>query len=447
MPTTPIAERSTPRTTFTPFSPDSASKFDADGTAAGTSQSVPRRLLERFAFIAFALYHVPLFLNNYPSLGGGGFNDTGLAPRWGHVFTPAGVWVARHVFHMTGAMASAYNGDNGDVGEEYGRLLLSVVIAVVAAVVWTVADRRRPRGRWVSEATTTLLRYSIALGLASYAIAKLLPQQFPPLSLLSLEQPLGQLTPMALLWSFMQYSRPYAFFGGVMEIVAVVLLCFRRTTTLGALVCLAVMTNVALLNFTYGVPVKLYATMIVISAAVLVLYDTRRLFAVFVKNETAPPVRSAPLFDRIPNSLRWTIKVALVGSVIVSSVIPMKATLAPKMASVLDGAWLVGSFARDGQSLESTADPARWRRVVVDGGRVLIRLETDALVGCRGTPSAAADAVTLECSRGRKGELHFARTGDTLRLDGTFDGARVTASARRVDYALLKSQFRLISDR
>ncbi|MEP6491667.1 MAG: hypothetical protein ABJF01_03250 [bacterium] len=421
-------------------------------TAAHHPESVAQRLLERFAFLVFSLYHLPLFLNNYPSLGGGGFSDTGLAPRWGHVFTPVGVWVARHVFHLTGPMSGAYQGDNGDVGEEYGRLLLSVVIAVVAAVWWTLADRRRPRGGWVPEATKTLLRYSIALGLVSYGIAKLLPMQFPPLSLITLEQRLGDLSPMSLLWSFMQYSRPYAFFGGVMEMVAVVLLCFRRTTTLGALVCLAVMTNVALLNYAYGVPVKLYATMIVASAGVLVLYDAHRILAVFVRNQAAPPVSFSPLFqDRLSGPVRWTIKVALVGSVILSSVIAMRQAIgAATTQSALDGGWVVSSFARDGQSLDSTANPERWRRVVVDGGRMVIRLENDALVNCRQQPSPDADAFALECTKGRKGELHWTRTGDSLRLDGTFNGAKVTASGHhldRSDYALLRSQFRLISDR
>ncbi|HEX5051877.1 MAG TPA: hypothetical protein VFZ65_08910, partial [Planctomycetota bacterium] len=54
---------------------------------------VVRRAIGRFALLAFALYHLPLFVNNYPSLGGGGFDDTGLAAKWGHVFTPPGVWV------------------------------------------------------------------------------------------------------------------------------------------------------------------------------------------------------------------------------------------------------------------------------------------------------------------------------------------------------------------
>lgn len=293
------------------------------------SQGVARRALERFALVAFALYHLPLFLNNYPSLGGGGFNDTGLAPRWGHVFTPPGVWVARHILRLAGPMPRAYQGDNGDVAEEFGRLLLCVVIGVVGAAVWSLVDRRKPRASWVPETLRVLLRYSIALGLASYGIAKLLPIQFRPLQPFVLGQRVGDLSPMALLWTFMGYSRPYAFFGGLMECLAVVLLCFRRTATLGALVGVAVMTNVALLNYAYGVPVKLYSTMMVLSAAVLVLYDAPRLIAALVTRRAVPAPEDRSVFhDRIRTPWRWAIKAVLVGSVTISSFTAMTSAMA-----------------------------------------------------------------------------------------------------------------------
>ena len=59
--------------------------------------TLTRRFSERFALVAFDLYHLPLFLNNYPSLGGGGFGE-GLAVSWGHVFTRPGLWLAHILF-------------------------------------------------------------------------------------------------------------------------------------------------------------------------------------------------------------------------------------------------------------------------------------------------------------------------------------------------------------
>jgi hypothetical protein len=283
-------------------------------------------------------------------------------------------------------------------------------------------------------------------------MAKLYPQQFPPLTVMGLEDRVGDLSPMRLLWTFMQASRPYSFFGGVMEMAVVLLLCCRRTATLGALVCITVMSNVALLNYAYGVQVKLYSTMIVLSAAVLVLYDAPRLLALFVKNADAPPAPLAfPPADRLSAPIRWTIKTVLVGSVIVSSYVAMAPAGAQRTAaSPLDGAWQVSAFSRDGQPLEATGNPVRWRRLIVANGGVAIRFETDSITRCRRSPSADAGRLAFACSKNRQGALEWTRTGDTLRVDGTFDGAKVSATARHLeasDYPLLRSTFRLIYDR
>lgn len=399
-----------------------------------------RRPLERFALIAFGLYHLPLFLNNYPTLGGGGMAPDGLAIRWGHVFTVPGLWVARNVFQITGPMPGGANGDNGDVAEEYARLLLSVVLGIAGAIVWTVAARRRPpRREWTESALRILLRYSIALGLTGYAVAKLLPQQFPPIAAAVLERRVGDLTPMALLWTFMQYSRAYAFFGGLVELVAVVLLCYRPTATLGALVCLVAMTNVALLNFAYGVPVKLYATMIVLSAAVLVLYDARRLFDVLVRNRAVAASReSTAVQDLVPTRWRQALKIVVVGSVMLSSVVAMAPTLWPAPASPVEGTWSVNA-----------APPSPWRRLTIDGFGVAIQAGGDVLFRCRRTRPADMATLSLECAEGHGGELRATREGATLRLEGTFDGAPVAVTATHVDrasYRLLRTPFRWIID-
>jgi hypothetical protein len=431
--------------------PPSAGPGPTDNPVAPTpSAGILRRLVERFAFIAFALYHLPLFLNNYPSLGGGGTSEKGLAISWGHVFTPPGVWVARHLFHMTGPMPYAYQGDNGDVGEEFGRLLLSILIAALGAAAWTFAGRRRARGKWLREAMQLLLRYSIALGITSYAVSKLWREQFPPLFPTTLDQRVGDLTPMSLLWSFMEYSFPYSFFGGVMELAVVLLLCFRRTATLGALLCLAVMGNVAMLNIGYGVQVKLYATMIVLSAAVLVLYDLPRLYAVFVANRVAVPAPPSPLHERVAAPVRWTAKLLLVGSVMLSSVVvARKSASAYALPSTgLDGGWVVTQ--QSANAAAKSASAAGWRRIFIQSYGVSIRLESDSLIFCKRAASAESTTISLDCGADRKGTLRWARTDKLLQLEGAFAGAPLSVTARHLepsDYRLLRTKSRLIFDR
>lgn len=441
----PTADAATSRPTST---------FSGNSTAASAptaSGSASRRFLARFALVAFGLFHIPLFLNNYPSLGGGGAPvENGLAVRWGRVFTVPGISVARTVLRVSRPNPASLLGDNADFGEEFGRLLLAIAIAAMVALPWTVADRKRPRASWVEPSLHLLLRYSIILGLGSYAWAKLVPQQFPPLSGVSLEMRVGELAPPSLLWSFMQYSRPYSLFGGAMELVAILLLCFRRTTTLGALLCLVVMTNVMALNFMYDVTIKLYSLMIVLSAAVLALYDAPRLFAVFVTNQaTTPTTVWLPILDRIPGAVRWTVKLALVGSVFVSSAVTM-ASFNGRSPAPFEGGWRVTSFARGSGAPNSLETSTRWRRFAADDYFVAIRLESDSLLMCPRTPAAVPTVIRFSCRKNRQGELRWIRTGDTLALDGTFDGARITAAAsivKRSDYRLMGSKARLIRDR
>jgi hypothetical protein len=377
-------------------------------------------------------------------------SEKGLAISWGHLFTPPGVWVARHLFHMIGPMPYAFQGDNGDVGEEFGRLLLSILIAVFAAAVWTFADRRRAHGRWLTESLRVLLRYSIALGITSYAVSKLWREQFPALFPTTLDQRLGDLTPMGLLWSFMRYSYPYTFFGGVMELAVVLLLCFRRTATLGALLCLAVMGNVAILNIAYGVQVKLYATMIVLSAAVLVLYELPRLYDFFVANRVAMPASPSPLHERIATPIRWTLKFLVVGSVMLSSIVVARkfASGSPLQSTPLDGGWVVTQQGANAASAAASA--TRWRRIFIEPFGIAIRLESDSLISCQRGGSGAPSTISLECGADRKGSLRWTRSGRLLQLDGTFAGAPLSVTARHLepsDYRLLRTRSRLIFDR
>jgi hypothetical protein len=257
-----------------------------------------------------------------------------------------------------------------------------------------------------------LLRYSIALGLASYAIAKLIPMQFPPLTAPGFEPHLGELHPMTLLWSMMRYSAPYSTIAGAMEMLVVVLLCFRRTTTLGALLCVPVMLNVALMNFCYRVPVKLFSTMVLVSALVLIAFEARRLIALLVLHR---PVAAAP--PRPPfasprlNRARWIVKALVVGSVVGSSVSEMTER-APRDDHGLAGAWKATSFVHGGRELADTAEPTRWRRLAIDGRRVAVRLESEALVFCE-----LRDALTCG-DKTDAATLHWTRSADTLRLEG-----------------------------
>src|SRR5690606_15196635 len=103
-------------------------------------------------------------------------------------------------------------------------------------------------------------RYYVAITLITYGLAKFWNGQFPGPRLDSLEQIYGNFSPMGLAWRFFGYSETYKTFMGLAEIIPGLLLLFRRTMVLGALLAIAVTTNIVLVNFSFDVPVKLLST-------------------------------------------------------------------------------------------------------------------------------------------------------------------------------------------
>jgi hypothetical protein len=90
---------------------------------------------------------------------------------------------------------------------------------------------------------------------------------------------------MGILWTFMGASVAYTKFCGLAEVLGGVLLLFRRTTTVGALVAMADMSNVVMLNFAYDVPVKLYSSNLLLMSLFLLIPDVSALSRFFFLDE------------------------------------------------------------------------------------------------------------------------------------------------------------------
>ena len=175
-----------------------------------------------------------------------------------HALVP---WVATHVFHITGAPATYFR----DRQRRHDAAIYSQ-----PAVRGGCRRARRPYGRSSIADARTTGRSARGYGcwsaitwrsrLFGYGFVKIVPLQFQRTLLFKMMEPYGDFSPMGVLWSFMGASLPYVIYSGCAEVLGGILLLFRRTTTLGALVSFAVMLNVAVLNYCYDVPVKLYST-------------------------------------------------------------------------------------------------------------------------------------------------------------------------------------------
>ncbi|MYA80511.1 MAG: hypothetical protein F4X39_08310 [Acidobacteriia bacterium] len=330
---------------------------------------------------------------------------------------------------------------SGDTTFHYVQVLCFILMALAAALVWSLADHKRAHDHRLYLGLRVLVRLSLGVLLIMYGAAKVIPSQFPPLSLHRLVQPFGDASPMGLLWSFMGASAPYTIFSGAVEMLAGMLLFFPRTTTLGALVSIAAMSHVVVLNFCYDVPVKLFSLHLLALAIFLAAPDAGRLLNLFVLNRAAGPA-SAETVLRRPAFLRaaFVLKLLLLAGVTVSTLYQSHSRLqamAPK--SPLYGIWQVEEYVLDGEAHPpEVPDNVRWRRLIIGRSEQFAFLER--VDGKRRGYDLNLDPAARKLFL----DSEFAYSTpepETLRLDGSHYGRALSVTMRRVD----ESEFRLIN--
>src|SRR6185436_16289667 len=174
---------------------------------------------------------------------------------------------------------------------------LYLVVAAAVCVIWTALDRKRTNYERPAFWLRMIVRYYIATAALSYGIIKLFRLQMPFPVMSQLATPLGDLLPMRFSWLFIGYSLPYQIFSGVMETTAGLLLLYRRTVTAGLFAATGAFLNVVMINMSYDVPVKLFASHLLLASLFLLALDSTRLLNLLVLNRPTPATSAYdPLF-------------------------------------------------------------------------------------------------------------------------------------------------------
>ena len=341
-------------------------------------------------------------------------------------------------------------GSPNDSGVTWGiaNLAVPLLAAIVVAIAWSIGSRRREYRRlhaWMR----LVLRYYVAVVMMIYGAFKVIPSQFPPISLEQLAEPLGALSPMGLLWNFMGYSTVYQIFTGFGEATGAFLLFFRRTTTAGALLLIAVLSNVALLNFAFDVPVKQLSSNLLIASIFLAAPDARRLIDVLFLNRASRPADVAFDFPRWLARVRRFLKPAIVLGA-TSAPLIFSAGISPRLRETpaLYGLYDVRSFVRNGGDVPPLAtDPTRWRSVTFGRrGSMSVRLMTDSVRRIPVAVDSAARSVTVTSSGGsavRQVLRYEPLDNGALRVRGVYAGDSVDVMLEKLDHRRI---FRLLRD-
>jgi len=405
----------------------------------------------RFAFVYVILYCFPLpeDLSDLPWNPG--------AVAW-HAVVP---WIGAHLVHLSEPISLDDTG-SGDTTYFFVRLLSITALALVTTAVWSIVDRRRREHAVLHAWLRVYLRHVLAFVMVGYGLAKVMGVQFFAPNGDQLTLTYAESSPMGLMWRFVGSSAAYRAFGGALELLGAALLLYPATTTLGALVVAGVMSNVAMMNLCYDVPVKIGSIHCVLLACLLVLPDLRRLARFFVLHLPTEGAPEVALFTK-PRQRRaaLAIKLVLTVGVVAQSVLFLtklrRDLYPPPREGSPEGAFEVETFTRDGREVPPlVGDATRWQRVffygnklgrafMMDGRTRVVFFHADDLASHTTTLTKRADPpVPL-------GTLHYAeQDAATLTLSGTLEGAPVEIRLKKIDTSkmpLLSRGFHWISER
>lgn len=350
----------------------------------------------------------------------------------------------RYIVRMDAPISLKPNG-SGDTTWHWMHLLATALLAFAGGTLWAVLDRRRAHYAGLNFWLLIILRYFLIYQMFGYGFAKVFMTQFPAPNLIRLTETYGDSSPMGLAWAFMGYSEGYNWFTGGAEVLAGMLLLWRRTTTLGALVGAGVMANVAVMNFCYDIPVKIFSSLLFLMFLYILINDLQRLANVFVLNRPAPAADIA--FPKKPRWLFWPrtgLKTLFIGAFVLSVAQQLgnqREAMTPAPVPPLRGWYHVAAF---------SGAPDPWREVAVDGYRGYsmadVRLHRDTSLRYALQVDSAQHSLRLSSRFDTTAQYRFAYDMDslgnlTLRgIPPTHDSLRIRLMKKKIPAFTLNSR-------
>src|SRR5687767_312796 len=367
------------------------------------------------------------------------------------------LWLAERVFGLRPPLL--FTGNSGDTAFHWVQNAWLLVLAAVITAAWLMLQPRRDREQTWHTWFRLFIRFALAAQMFYYGMAKIIPTQFPPPSLVTLVESVGNLSLSDLLWTWVGASTPYQIFTGLAEMASGILLLLPQTTLLGALIGMADMLQVFVLNMTYDFGLKQISFHYLLMFAFLLAPDARRLANVLVLNRPVEPLPRPDLFttaraNRIAAVAQIVFGIYLIG---MFTAVATRSYYAPggpgESRSPLYGIWNVEELSVDGESRPAVLNDydRRWRRVIFDTPAVVVFQRTDdsfAHYEASVDTSSRAVALTKRDERPWRASFTFGRPSrDQVVLDGTMDGYKLRLRLGRVDldtFRLLNSRFRWV---
>ena len=327
--------------------------------------TVAQKIAFRFFFVFFILY---IF-----------FTPNGIIPNTDSIiefylhpmltFIP---WIAKHLFDLN-ITVDSYENDSGDRAFDYLVLLFIFAVSLIAAVVWSLASKNTRNYNKLLYWLCTIVRYYAGITMLSYGGVKVIKLQFAGPTPMRLLEPVGELSPFILAWTYMGHSVGFNYFAGLAEVSCGMLMFWRRTTTLGAIMGFVIAGNIVAINYCFDVPVKILSTSLTVMFTFLLVTDSARLINVLLKNKTALPADLSPHRFRAKwknitlTVIKYTLLIYVIATMSYGLIDAGKKYGDDSKKPPLYGIYNVQYFIRNKDTIQPlTTDTTRWAKLMIN---------------------------------------------------------------------------------
>ena len=296
-------------------------------------------------------------------------------PNWfGSLNITLGRWLIAHVLNLPEHSLSGMSANNLPL---FLGMIAAGAISAVVALAWSGLDRRRAGHPDLFLWVHTGMRFVLAATMLLYGWAKVLPEQFDAgLDYMALE--VAQHNPRDLLWAFMSGSREYQVFTGLIEVTGGLLLLTRRTAMLGAVISMAAMANVLVLDISYDVPVKFLAGQIFLMCLFVLAPFARRLLSAFDLSRSIQGSRARRLLrsasaDRVVRAVGVAVGIWIALTTLQDNRDFIARNDLARQTNPLYGIWDLEAKSRNGATVPLLiTDETLWRRLIVQSSAAAV---------------------------------------------------------------------------
>jgi len=299
-------------------------------------------------------------------------------------------------------------------------LLLLIFLAIISCSAAIFLKKKQNEIIW---ACKTVTLYFLAYVLLKYGLDKVFCRQFYQPAPNILYTPFGNLDKDILFWSTMGTSPAYSIITGSFEVLAALLLLFRRTRTLGLLLALVALVQILIINFSFDISVKIFSLLLTAMALYLLAPQLKSFYNFLVLQKMTLMPQSFQV--NLPVYVKIGLKFFMVGLILIQ-VLAAQFPTTTNTPLLLTGAYKVEKY--EGKSGTIPLQDAPVKRIFVHPhGYLVFQTQDDAMADYFMVQGSGKGAVELLDYSGGRQKITIGKQGSSIILHFA-NGTVITAS-------------------